>query len=866
MPVFLALRLVGFSVLPSALGAFFASHFSTDGLYGIDPPSYLWRGYGLTSQLYALFFLPLGLAFTYRALKSENSKHEARNPKKILNNKFSNSRRLGFVISILNIVSNFDIRISNLLSAVIFLTLTTAGHLGIGMMGIMATIPLLFLDFKLHNIWTRFKKLSLILASSLFILSYWIVPMLLNNNYHIISFWDPIWKFNSYGWYEVIKQFFQGEIFDWQRLPVITIFVTIGFFVLLVSNQLFPFALTFALFFLLYFGRTTWGGLIDLIPGMKDFHQHRFIVGVHIAALFLIPAAIEYIMQLLQKISQAVILATNSKFIIQNLNILRSKVKFSQRTHGTVNYMNVKEKVNDNKINSFNSSATESADIVSKKISPASENLESEMVKGPENGRTINSSTSKESRPQLRSCWRATIQGVLTVNTANIQVLFQNIIFYILLISFISLIAYSIVKQTITYAQLNNRWIGEANNAYKYDEQNFKDLSLHLQNLPKARIYAGRPGNWGKEFRLGSTQMYMLFGISGFDISQFLPETWSPLSENEQNFDERVAEDYDLLNIRYVVAPKNQGFTTSAQMTRKYGPFELYQVPTTGWFDVVSSPMFVRSDKTNYINIVHLWHRSYPRRWKMHPLISVERNPQIPAAMQKVIEMKDEVSYTEGGNSPIPPLKVRGGEGGVKNIFADFPFVFPEATVSAYLKEGLKDTWKVAEGFIPRIHPEELLPGGGTTAIISNEKINRQTYSATVDVPADCKDCMIMFKMSYHPNWIAKIDGKTATKFAVFPYYLAVQAQPGIHSVEFSYSPNRLKVILLIIEAIAAVLFLFRKRIGKVYGTRVSRYKVCAYLFDGLHLEGVAAQHLPGGPTSSAVAFTSSGEGRMDSS
>src|SRR3989344_2640379 len=70
LPVFIALRLVGFAPFTAAIGAFFAAHFSTDGLYGIDPPSFLWRGYGLTSQLYAVFFAPLGIAFTFRALRN----------------------------------------------------------------------------------------------------------------------------------------------------------------------------------------------------------------------------------------------------------------------------------------------------------------------------------------------------------------------------------------------------------------------------------------------------------------------------------------------------------------------------------------------------------------------------------------------------------------------------------------------------------------------------------------------------------------------------------------------------------------------------------------------------------------------------
>src|SRR3989338_7601908 len=126
LPVFLAFVVVGFPLIPSAIAAFFASHFSTDGLYGIDPPSFLWRGWGLTSQLYAIFFMPLALAYIYRSL-SKNNNFEARNSKHESNPNVKNSN-----FPNLNFVSIFDIRISDLILAIIFLTLTTAGHLGIG--------------------------------------------------------------------------------------------------------------------------------------------------------------------------------------------------------------------------------------------------------------------------------------------------------------------------------------------------------------------------------------------------------------------------------------------------------------------------------------------------------------------------------------------------------------------------------------------------------------------------------------------------------------------------------------------------------------------------------------------------------------
>ncbi len=120
----------------------------------------------------------------------------------------------------------------------------------------------------------------------------------------------------------------------------------------------------------------------------------------------------------------------------------------------------------------------------------------------------------------------------------------------------------------------------------------------------------------------------------------------------------------------------------------------------------------------------------------------------------------------------------------MKNIFSDYPFVFPEATVSGK---------------------------------INNETVKGQTYSAEIDVPNNCKQCYVMFKMSYHPDWTVKIDGKTAEKFAVFPFYLATPVTAGSHTVEFTYQPNRLKVILLSGEIILIILFFFRKKVKAIF-------------------------------------------------
>lgn len=266
LSVFLALLITGVSPITAGFGALLASQISTDGFYGLDPPSFLWRGYGLSSQLFAMIWLPLAIAFCYRA--------------------FGNKRFL--------------------VPSIVFLVLTTTGHLGIGIIAFLSLIPLAgaapvmtFLRHQsLKEIFEPLRKntvtLGIIAAIAILALSYWILPAMSLDQYHNFSFWDPVWKFNSYGVKEIITRLFNGALFDFGRLPIFTTLVFVGAFALL-SDETSGLALMFIFFLLLYFGRTTWGNMLNVIPAMREFHLSRFIVGVHLAGLFLAPIGLAWL-------------------------------------------------------------------------------------------------------------------------------------------------------------------------------------------------------------------------------------------------------------------------------------------------------------------------------------------------------------------------------------------------------------------------------------------------------------------------------------------------------------------------------------------------------------------------------------------
>lgn len=626
LSMFVALRLVGLSWLTAGFGAVIATHLSTDGLYGLDPSSFLWRGYGLSSQLFAMIWLPLAIAYTHRlftALDSANWRKPQR----------------------------------DLLMAILFLAGTTAGHLGIGIMAFMTAAVVAFsplLQSILHqqinkemlqNIKNNSVKLVVLFGGVGLLLGYWILPILKDGNYHNISVWDPIWKFNSYGFRDVLKNLFNGDLFDFGRFPVLTALVGFGFF-LAARGGFFPFSLLFLFWLLLYFGRTTWGGLIDLIPGMKDFHLSRFIVGVHIAGLFLISMAFESFLLWLSTISY------------------------------------------------------------------------------PRSSRY-----------------------------------FRHLVAFVIFVILVALV----YPQTLRYSKHNDFLIDRANTDFAKISSDTDMLIAKLQSLQKTspgRVYFGRGGNWGKNFKVAETPYYLYASTYGIPIILWLPQTWSPNSDTEQYFSDDRPQDYALYNVRYVVTPpdlpKNE-IRTFWKPLAASKTWKLYEVVTEGYVTTGVRPAIVSIDKENFTNLIHLWIQSDFPTAKLYPELTFARDYPKNTGLPN-FRMIDEVTYK------VP-------DGSLHNLFAEIPSYQAE-------KESLEEC--------------------SNMRITSEENLGDMIFKANVEKQGDA-ECLVILKQSFHPSWMAMIDGKAAETITLFPFYTGITLQePGSHEVVFSYQPSSIKKLLLL--------------------------------------------------------------------
>ena len=687
LSLMMAMRTMGFSPLVQVFAALFASHISTDGLYGMDNSSYLWRGYGLSSQLFAWFFMPLAFAYTFRALEARRSKLETRNESRSL--RLENSM---IQLPASHQFSTFKFPVSSL--AILFLFLTLSSHFGLGYITLMSLAPLVFMSFNRREIIVRGKKLVRIVGITVALLSYWLIPFIKEANFNAISVWDPVWKFNSFGYFEVLSKFFKGELIDFGRgLPVLTMLTLVGFFAVLLGGKegaegkerlekksslqlqpsIFqlptsaPLALLFPFWLLLFFGRTTWGPLLKFIPGLEGYHLHRFLNGLHLSVLFLAPIGAAWVVSFANRILLS---------HLSNLSHLRNIP-----------------------------------------------------------GKTI-----------------------------------QTIVFFSLTLATCYLLLVVLYPQTITYARPNGEWIRTANVRFDAEWKDFDELIATLRKLPPGRIYAGKPGYWGRDFKIGDTQVYMALSSFSFEISNFLPETWSPNSDTEQFFDERVKNFYDLYNLRYVVGPETVQFPEFVKLKKKFGKFLLYEVETSGYFTVGRSNLTVFTNRTNYPNLVHLWQISPLLENHLFPLLTFKKR-ELQNYPNSII-LTDANLYKRTDNDE-------------KSIFAESPLFIPPGytTPQATFRD------------------DQVFAG--------------QKYSTHVDITADCIDCYVIFKTTYHPNWKMSVDGENVDKVITFPFSIGIPAKPGSHFIVAEYQPSRLKVVLLSLSIIGIIVWIFQKRIKK---------------------------------------------------
>ena len=259
LTAFASLRWMGMSRTAAAAAAVAATLFSADHRFGLEYDSYLWRGYGLYTQLWAVHLSFIALAALYRLLQRRGA----------------------------------------LVPAVLATAALVLVHLLYGYMLAISGLVIALVGVRRANVRRRSIGLALVGLLASAIAAYLVPPYLGAQAYLDVSPYLPRFRWDSFGAPTILGWLVSGDLFDHGRPPVLTLLTAIGIVVAVVRRD--RIALTalalFGTWLVLYFGRATYGPLADLLPLSNGLPVHRFIGSVQIAAALLVGIAAEWLVR-----------------------------------------------------------------------------------------------------------------------------------------------------------------------------------------------------------------------------------------------------------------------------------------------------------------------------------------------------------------------------------------------------------------------------------------------------------------------------------------------------------------------------------------------------------------------------------------
>jgi hypothetical protein len=251
--VYWSMRQFGFSRQAAGAAAAVAPLLSAGNKFGFEYDSYIWRGYGMYTQLWAMHLTFLSLALVHRTLRDGDCY-------------FASVLALSALV-LSHVIYAFIVSLT--LGLVLLAGMTRA------------------------NARERIVRLALVGAPALIITSYFWLPFILNGAYHTTSPYMQDWKYDSFGASQVLTWLAKGELLDYNRVPVITAFGALGIFVALWQrNRLAMLSLAvFGFWLVAYFGRPTLGPVADLLSFNGKLWMHRYIVPMQLGVIMLVAVA-----------------------------------------------------------------------------------------------------------------------------------------------------------------------------------------------------------------------------------------------------------------------------------------------------------------------------------------------------------------------------------------------------------------------------------------------------------------------------------------------------------------------------------------------------------------------------------------------
>lgn len=315
-----------------------------------------------------------------------------------------------------------------------------------------------------------------------------------------------------------------------------------------------------------------------------------------------------------------------------------------------------------------------------------------------------------------------------------------------------------VYRERAAYLAENARLMAASRQTHAAEERDLAALVKTLRQAPPGRVYAGLAGTWGRQYRVGAVPVYALLQDAGLDSLGFLYHSLSLNADIQVLFDERRPEHYNTFNVRYVVAPADRSFPQFVTPIGDFGRHRLYEVATTGYFDLVGSDLTLVGDRDDWYPAASRWLGSDQPRVGRHPTLRFD------------------------------------------DATIDYREFFPLSRAEALI-------------------PQAALPPAAARGRVVAEWIESNAYLARIQVE---RDSVLMLKATYHPNWHASVDGVEVGAAMLMPSYVGVAVGPGTHDVRLEYRSGFLRGALLLLGLCALPLIALAERrvdrLGRLVG------------------------------------------------
>ena len=236
---------------------------------GYEHGAYIWRGYGVWSQMWAMWTLPLALGLTWQAMR--HRKHVV------------------WAAVAIGVTCCFH--------------LTTA-YLAFIWVGVLFVV-------KPTEWRSRLRIGASILIAGALVASWLLLPLLTDLKWTSASeFARGSVESEGYGLGKVIGWLVDGELFAPGAAPVLTALLAVGVLVAIFRFRRDEWSratlVALAIGILLFAGRSTIGFLIRFIPGLGDAPLERFVLAVHVSGILLAGVGLHRVLSIVWKVVRRV--------------------------------------------------------------------------------------------------------------------------------------------------------------------------------------------------------------------------------------------------------------------------------------------------------------------------------------------------------------------------------------------------------------------------------------------------------------------------------------------------------------------------------------------------------------------------------